>query len=79
MSSWVLFCRIEQLNISWCGFNKDHVKSVVSNVSPRVVSLNISGYRESLTLDGKPWKPDSIGRGLLHQFYIRSAFEEKFD
>uniref|UniRef100_A0A8C7ZHN0 S-phase kinase-associated protein 2 n=1 Tax=Oryzias sinensis TaxID=183150 RepID=A0A8C7ZHN0_9TELE len=44
-------CRIEQLNISWCGFNKDHVKSVVSNVSPRVVSLNISGYRESLTLD----------------------------
>uniref|UniRef100_A0A3B3DRI8 S-phase kinase-associated protein 2 n=1 Tax=Oryzias melastigma TaxID=30732 RepID=A0A3B3DRI8_ORYME len=44
-------CRIEQLNVSWCGFDKDHVKSVVSNVSPSVSSLNISGYRESLTLD----------------------------
>ncbi|XP_008300619.1 S-phase kinase-associated protein 2 [Stegastes partitus] len=42
---------IEQLNISWCSFNNDHVKSVVSHLSPSVTHLNLSGYRESLTLD----------------------------
>ncbi|XP_029283911.1 S-phase kinase-associated protein 2 isoform X2 [Cottoperca gobio] len=43
--------RIEQLNISWCDFNNNHVKSVVNNVSSSVTHLNLSGYRESLTLD----------------------------
>ncbi|XP_035524471.1 S-phase kinase-associated protein 2 [Morone saxatilis] len=43
--------RIEQLNISWCDFNNNHVKSVVENVSCSVAHLNLSGYRESLTLD----------------------------
>uniref|UniRef100_A0A3Q1FF10 S-phase kinase-associated protein 2 n=1 Tax=Acanthochromis polyacanthus TaxID=80966 RepID=A0A3Q1FF10_9TELE len=42
---------IEQLNISWCSFNNDHVKSVANNLSPSVTHLNLSGYRESLTLD----------------------------
>ncbi|XP_041816401.1 S-phase kinase-associated protein 2 isoform X2 [Chelmon rostratus] len=42
---------IEQLNISWCDFNNNHVKSVVSNLSSGVTHLNLSGYRESLTLD----------------------------
>ncbi|XP_047425199.1 S-phase kinase-associated protein 2 isoform X2 [Mugil cephalus] len=42
---------IEQLNISWCGFNNDHVKSVVYNLSSRVTHLNLSGYRENLTLN----------------------------
>ncbi|XP_018557436.1 S-phase kinase-associated protein 2 isoform X1 [Lates calcarifer] len=42
--------RIEQLNISWCEFNSNHVKSVVSNLSSSVTHLNLSGYRESLTL-----------------------------
>ncbi|XP_041667113.1 S-phase kinase-associated protein 2 [Cheilinus undulatus] len=42
--------RIEQLNISWCDFTNDHVKSVVENLSSAVTQLNISGYRESLTL-----------------------------
>ncbi|KAE8284757.1 S-phase kinase-associated protein 2 [Larimichthys crocea] len=42
---------IEQLNISWCDFNNSHVKSVVDNVSAGVTQLNLSGYRESLTLD----------------------------
>ncbi|XP_069025064.1 S-phase kinase-associated protein 2 [Embiotoca jacksoni] len=42
---------IDQLNISWCDFTNDHVKSVVNNVSPGVTHLNLSGYRESLTLD----------------------------
>ncbi|XP_070706899.1 S-phase kinase-associated protein 2 isoform X2 [Pempheris klunzingeri] len=43
--------RIEQLNISWCDFKNNHVKSVVDNVSSSVTHLNLSGYRESLTLD----------------------------
>ncbi|XP_076614699.1 S-phase kinase-associated protein 2 [Chaetodon auriga] len=42
---------IEQLNISWCDFNNNHVKSVVSHLSSSVTQLNLSGYRESLTLD----------------------------
>ncbi|XP_028274062.1 S-phase kinase-associated protein 2 [Parambassis ranga] len=43
--------RIEQLNISWCDFSNDHVKSVVNNVSSNITHLNFSGYRESLTLE----------------------------
>ncbi|XP_053196192.1 S-phase kinase-associated protein 2 [Scomber japonicus] len=43
--------RIEQLNISWCDFTNNHVKSIVNNVTPGVTHLNLSGYRESLTLD----------------------------
>uniref|UniRef100_A0A673B8Z5 S-phase kinase-associated protein 2 n=2 Tax=Sphaeramia orbicularis TaxID=375764 RepID=A0A673B8Z5_9TELE len=46
-----LCCRIEQLNISWCSFTSNHVKSVVNNVSSSVSHLNLSGYRENLTLD----------------------------
>ncbi|KAM9338348.1 S-phase kinase-associated protein 2 [Symphorus nematophorus] len=42
---------IEQLNISWCDFSSNHVKSVVENLSPTVTHLNLSGYRESLMLD----------------------------
>lgn len=43
--------RIERLNISWCDFTNNHVKSVVENLSSTVTKLNISGYRESLMLD----------------------------
>ncbi|KAM9841541.1 S-phase kinase-associated protein 2 [Aulostomus maculatus] len=43
--------RIDQLNISWCSFDNDHVKSVVGNVSSSVTQLNLGGYRESLGLD----------------------------
>ncbi|KAK7895810.1 hypothetical protein WMY93_021135 [Mugilogobius chulae] len=43
--------RIVQLNISWCDFTSDHVKCVVHNVSSCVTHLNLSGYRENLTLD----------------------------
>ncbi|XP_034997399.2 S-phase kinase-associated protein 2 [Hippoglossus stenolepis] len=44
-------CRIEQLNLSWCEFTSDHVKSVVNNLGSSVTHLNLSGYRESLSLD----------------------------
>uniref|UniRef100_A0A3P8SWN3 S-phase kinase-associated protein 2 n=1 Tax=Amphiprion percula TaxID=161767 RepID=A0A3P8SWN3_AMPPE len=40
--------RSAQLNISWCSFNNDHVKSVVNNLSPSVTHLNLSGYRENV-------------------------------
>ncbi|XP_029940185.1 S-phase kinase-associated protein 2 isoform X2 [Salarias fasciatus] len=42
---------VTQLNVSWCHFTADHVKSVVDNVTPAVTRLNLSGYRESLSLD----------------------------
>lgn len=43
--------RIDQLNLSWCSFDNNHVKSVVNNLSSSVTHVNLSGYRESLTLD----------------------------
>eukprot|EP00066_Takifugu_rubripes_P002916 XP_003965141.1 PREDICTED: S-phase kinase-associated protein 2 isoform X2 [Takifugu rubripes] len=42
---------IQQLNISWCSFNSQHVKSVVAHLSSSVTHLNLSGYRENLTLE----------------------------
>lgn len=60
---FISLCSMEQLNISWCDFSNNHVKSVVNNVSSRVTHLNLSGYRENFTLDGK--KPFvSTGRNL---------------
>uniref|UniRef100_A0A3B4H9U5 S-phase kinase associated protein 2 n=1 Tax=Pundamilia nyererei TaxID=303518 RepID=A0A3B4H9U5_9CICH len=44
--------RIQQLNLSWCTFDNNHIKSVVDNLSSSVTHLNLSGYRESLTLNG---------------------------
>ncbi|KAM4720575.1 S-phase kinase-associated protein 2 [Anableps anableps] len=43
-------CRLEQLNVSWCSFSREHVQSVVSHLSPSVTELNLSGYRENLAL-----------------------------
>ncbi|XP_029693437.1 S-phase kinase-associated protein 2 [Takifugu rubripes] len=42
---------IQQLNISWCSFSSQHVKSVVAHLSSSVTHLNLSGYRENLTLE----------------------------
>ncbi|MEQ2226043.1 hypothetical protein ILYODFUR_023618 [Ilyodon furcidens] len=44
-------CSLEQVNVSWCIFSRDHVRSVVNHLSPSVTALNLSGYRESLALD----------------------------
>uniref|UniRef100_A0A3Q2SY26 S-phase kinase-associated protein 2 n=1 Tax=Fundulus heteroclitus TaxID=8078 RepID=A0A3Q2SY26_FUNHE len=44
-------CSLEQLNMSWCSFSRNHVQSVVQNLSPGVTALNLSGYRDSLVLD----------------------------
>ncbi|XP_077593228.1 S-phase kinase-associated protein 2 [Stigmatopora nigra] len=43
--------RLEQLNISWCDFANNHVKSVVNHINSTVTHLNLSGYRDGLTLD----------------------------
>ncbi|XP_068190777.1 S-phase kinase-associated protein 2 [Antennarius striatus] len=42
---------IKQLNVSWCAFSRDHVRTVVDNLSASVTHLNLSGYRETLALD----------------------------
>ncbi|CAN9504672.1 unnamed protein product [Ophioblennius macclurei] len=42
---------LTQLNMSWCHFTSEHVKSVVQHVTPAVTHLNLSGYRECLTLE----------------------------
>lgn len=48
-----LVCRLTELNVSWCDFSSEHVKAVVSNVNPSISQLNISGYRQNLTMEGK--------------------------
>lgn len=64
--SFYPLCSIEQLNMSWCFFNNNHVKSVVNNLSSSVTHLNLGGYRETLTLDGKPNHfTDSVQQGSL--------------
>lgn len=53
-----MFClRLEQLNISWCSFSRNHVQNLVETLSPSVTHLNLSGYRDSLVLDGEEPEP----------------------
>lgn len=49
--------RLEQLNISWCSFSRNHVQNLVETLSPSVTHLNLSGYRDSLALDGEEPEP----------------------
>ncbi|XP_062334260.1 S-phase kinase-associated protein 2 [Osmerus eperlanus] len=43
--------QLENLNISWCDFSPDHVKAVVDNLACKMVHLNLSGYRQNLTME----------------------------
>uniref|UniRef100_A0A8C9SC44 S-phase kinase-associated protein 2 n=1 Tax=Scleropages formosus TaxID=113540 RepID=A0A8C9SC44_SCLFO len=43
--------RLQELNVSWCNFNNDHIKAVVGNIPSSVTQLNISGYRQNLTME----------------------------
>ncbi|XP_037548455.1 S-phase kinase-associated protein 2 [Nematolebias whitei] len=43
--------RLKQLNMSWCSFSSEHVQNLVQNLSSAVSDLNLSGYRDTLTLD----------------------------
>ncbi|XP_008322727.3 S-phase kinase-associated protein 2 [Cynoglossus semilaevis] len=42
---------LEQLNLSWCEFSSSHIRGVTENLSSAVTHLNLSGYRETLTLE----------------------------
>lgn len=41
--------RLEEVNVSWCGFGRPHVAVTVTQVPETVTQLNISGHRQSLT------------------------------
>ena len=61
---YFLLRRLENLNISWCDFSHDHVKAVVDNLACSMVHLNLSGYRQNLTMEGK--------RGLRERHHDRT-------
>lgn len=67
-------CSIQQLNISWCSFDSRHVKSVVDHLSSSVTHLNLSGYRENLTLEGKT--APGPGPGPLIHWWFRELTQE---
>ncbi|XP_062984223.1 S-phase kinase-associated protein 2 isoform X2 [Elgaria multicarinata webbii] len=42
--------RLEELNLAWCDFTIDHVKAAVNHIPPKVIQLNLSGYRQNLLM-----------------------------
>ncbi|XP_063151816.1 S-phase kinase-associated protein 2 [Candoia aspera] len=42
--------RLEELNLGWCDFTAEHLKIVVSHVPPKLLQLNLSGYRQNLLM-----------------------------
>ncbi|XP_059398871.1 S-phase kinase-associated protein 2-like isoform X3 [Carassius carassius] len=43
--------RIEEMNVSWCDFSNLHVQAIAANIPSSVSHLNISGYRQNLTME----------------------------
>ncbi|XP_056587605.1 S-phase kinase-associated protein 2 [Triplophysa dalaica] len=43
--------RLEEVNVSWCDFSSVHVQAISSNILSSVTQLNISGYRQNLTIE----------------------------
>ncbi|XP_042158750.1 S-phase kinase-associated protein 2-like [Oncorhynchus tshawytscha] len=43
--------RLDELILSWCDFSTDRVKAVVSNIPTNITQLNLSGYRQNLTME----------------------------
>uniref|UniRef100_A0A673KWY3 S-phase kinase-associated protein 2 n=1 Tax=Sinocyclocheilus rhinocerous TaxID=307959 RepID=A0A673KWY3_9TELE len=43
--------RIEEMNVSWCDFNNLHVQAIANNTPSSISHLNISGYRQNLTME----------------------------
>lgn len=41
------------MNVSWCDFNNLHVQAIANNIPSSVTQLNISGYRQNLTMEGE--------------------------
>ncbi|XP_026860754.2 S-phase kinase-associated protein 2 [Electrophorus electricus] len=42
---------LEELNVSWCDFSSQHVQAISNNIPSSVTQLNISGYRQNLTME----------------------------
>ncbi|KAM8960884.1 S-phase kinase-associated protein 2 [Pelodytes ibericus] len=42
--------RLRELNLSWCDFTEDHIKSAVSQFPSSITELNLSGYRQNVGL-----------------------------
>ncbi|XP_076835549.1 S-phase kinase-associated protein 2 [Brachyhypopomus gauderio] len=42
---------LEELNVSWCDFTSQHVQAIANNIPSSVTQLNISGYRQNLTME----------------------------
>ncbi|OCU02597.1 hypothetical protein XELAEV_18008360mg [Xenopus laevis] len=42
--------RLDELNLSWCDFTADHVKSAVGHLPGSLTQFNFSGYRQNLEL-----------------------------
>ncbi|XP_077203099.1 S-phase kinase-associated protein 2 isoform X1 [Paroedura picta] len=42
--------RLEELNLAWCDFTVDHVRTAVSHIPSTVIQLNLSGYRQNLLM-----------------------------
>lgn len=62
----LFFCRLEEVNVSWCDFSSVHVQAISSNILSSVTQLNISGYRQNLTIEGE----ESIDFKSLCFFWI---------
>lgn len=45
--------RLEELNLAWCDFTVDHVRTAVSHIPSTVIQLNLSGYRQNLLMSGE--------------------------
>ncbi|KAK9408604.1 S-phase kinase-associated protein 2 [Crotalus adamanteus] len=42
--------RLEELNLGWCDFTTEHLKIIVSHAPPKLLQLNLSGYRQNLLM-----------------------------
>ncbi|XP_066502336.1 S-phase kinase-associated protein 2 isoform X2 [Hoplias malabaricus] len=43
--------QLEELNVSWCDFSSQHVQAIGNSIPSNVTQLNISGYRQNMTMD----------------------------
>ncbi|KTG06968.1 hypothetical protein cypCar_00004383 [Cyprinus carpio] len=57
--------RIEEMNVSWCDFSNLHVQAIANNIPSSISHLNISGYRQNLTMEGKESKEFSVIDSVL--------------
>ncbi|XP_066472953.1 S-phase kinase-associated protein 2 [Tiliqua scincoides] len=42
--------RLVELNLAWCDFTADHVRAAINHIPPKLMQLNLSGYRQNLLM-----------------------------